>query len=114
MTSYCAVCGGQLSEGANFCSGCGKAVQFQPSSAPIPGRPLFRVKAGRKLGGVCVGLAQQYSWDISYVRLFVILFTVLTIPIGLAAYAICWVVIPEVPTTVPVAVPGMTGLNPTP
>ena len=107
MASFCANCGGSLSSGARFCSACGGAV-IEPG--PVPGsgpvrtpNPLIRPFAGRKLAGVCQGLANQYGWDVTLVRVITVLVAVFTFPIGLIAYLLFWLIVPEEPRPLPPA-----------
>ncbi|HEX8063718.1 MAG TPA: PspC domain-containing protein [Allosphingosinicella sp.] len=44
-------------------------------------------KANGKVFGVCSGLANHMNWDPTFVRVAVVLLTLLTFPWGLAAYA---------------------------
>jgi phage shock protein C len=48
------------------------------------------------IGGVCAGIAQHYGWDVTLVRLVLVL-CVLCGGFGLLAYLIAWIVIPEAP-----------------
>ena len=100
MASFCAGCGSSLPGGARFCSSCGKAVT-EPgpigSSGPIPPGLLMRPRAGRKLAGVCQGLANQYRWDVTLTRVIAVLLAVLVFPVGLLAYALLWMMMPEEP-----------------
>ena len=50
--------------------------------------PLTRPRAGRKLAGVCQGLANQYSWDVTLTRVIAVLLAVLVFPVGLLAYGL--------------------------
>jgi phage shock protein C len=102
MALFCAGCGASLAGGARFCCACGKPAT-DPVSAPI-GRtagPLVRPRAGRKVAGVCQGLANQYGWDPAWVRIITVLLAVFTFPIGLVAYALFWVIVPEEPLLLP-------------
>ena len=56
-------------------------------------RKLYRVRQGRKLCGVCLGVAEYLSVDVTVVRL-VWLIAALA---GLWAYIICAVVLPDKP-----------------
>ena len=54
---------------------------------------LYRSKKDKMIGGVCAGLADYFEVDPSIVRLiwaFLILGGV-----GLVAYIVCWIIIPE-------------------
>ena len=44
-------------------------------------------RANGKVFGVCAGLANHMGWDPTFVRVGVVLLTVLTLPWGLVAYA---------------------------
>jgi phage shock protein C len=107
MALYCSGCGVSLPSDARFCSSCGKAV-VEPGSAgagfaprpSAPWGPLMRPLAGRKLAGVCRGLANHYGWDITLVRVIAVLLAILVFPIGEVAYALFWVMVPEEPRTV--------------
>jgi len=44
-------------------------------------------KANGKVFGVCSGLANHMNWDPTFVRVAVVLLTLITFPWGLAAYA---------------------------
>lgn len=106
MALYCSGCGASLAGDARFCSACGKAV-IEPGSAAFASRPpsppwgpLMRPLAGRKLAGVCQGLANQYGWDVILTRVIAVLLAVLVFPIGEAAYVLFWVMVPEEPRTI--------------
>jgi phage shock protein C len=107
MASYCAGCGGSLSSGARFCSACGRAVtEPGPVAGSGPVRattPFIRPLTGRKLAGVCQGLANQYGWDVTLIRVITVLLAVFTFPIGLIAYLLFWLIVPEEPRPLPPA-----------
>ena len=107
MASFCANCGVSLSSGARFCSACGGAV-IEPG--PVPGsgpartpNPFIRPFAGRKLAGVCQGLANQYGWDVTLIRVITVLLAVFTFPVALIAYLLFWLIVPEEPRPLPPA-----------
>jgi len=115
MALYCSGCGVSLAADARFCSACGKAV-VEPGVAAFTSRPvspswgsLMRPQAGRKLAGVCRGLANQYGWDVTLIRVIAIVLALLAFPIGEVAYVLFWVMVPEEPR--PVA--SSTNLNTT-
>jgi phage shock protein C len=107
MASYCANCGVSLSSGARFCSACGRPVtEPGPVAGSGPVRttnPFIRPLAGRKLAGVCQGLANQYGWDVTLVRVIAVLLAVFTFPIGVIAYLLFWLIVPEEPRPLPPA-----------
>jgi phage shock protein C len=103
MASYCAGCGASLPGGANFCSTCGKAV-IEPgpvSYTPGVSSPLVRPLTGRKVAGVCQGIANQFGWDVTLVRVVTVLLAVFTFPIAVLVYLLMWLIVPEEARTVP-------------
>ena len=86
MASHCVSCGTSLPVEARFCSNCGKAVIRER---------LVRPLAGRKIAGVCQGLALHSGWDVTLVRVVAVLLTVAFIPLGLVAYFLLWILIPQ-------------------
>jgi phage shock protein PspC (stress-responsive transcriptional regulator) len=69
----------------------------EPKTAPAPEtRRLYRSSSDRVIGGVAGGLAEYFSMDSSLMRLIFIIL-VLMPGIGVIAYIIAWVVIPEEP-----------------
>jgi phage shock protein PspC (stress-responsive transcriptional regulator) len=55
-----------------------------------------RPRQGRKIAGVCLGFAEYFDIDVTVVRL-VWLITSLMTGIGLLAYPIAWIVMPDEP-----------------
>jgi phage shock protein C len=62
---------------------------------------------GRKIAGVCQGLANQYGWDVTWTRVITVLLVIFTFPVGALGYVLFWLIMPEEPVEVPVA----TSLN---
>ena len=62
--------------------------------------PLLRPRYDRKIAGVCAAFARAYGWDLTIVRLVLILLVVFG-GSGVLAYIICWIVIPEDPVGLP-------------
>jgi phage shock protein PspC (stress-responsive transcriptional regulator) len=58
--------------------------------------PLLRPRFDRKVAGVCAAFARSYGWDLTTVRLILVLL-VLFGGGGILAYVVCWIVIPEEP-----------------
>ena len=116
MALFCAGCGVSLPVGARFCSVCGKPVT-EPGpvsgsdlgTAGRPAGPFMRPRLGRKVAGVCQGLANQYGWDVTLTRVITVLLSIFVFPVGIVAYILFWVIVPEAPQTLPVA----TNLNTT-
>ena len=89
---FCNHCGRTIQEDGNFCSYCGHQVGRNPVRPP-----LIRPRVGRKLGGVCLGFAQHLDMDVTLVRVLVVVITIFTFPVGLIAYLVAWIVMPDAP-----------------
>lgn len=57
---------------------------------------LYRSTYDKKLGGVCGGLAEYFQIDPTWVRLAVVIAT-LIYGAGLLAYLVAWIIIPPSP-----------------
>ena len=61
-------------------------------------KKLYRVENGKKLSGVCMGLAEYINIDVTIIRLIWALFTIFTgFFMGIVLYIACVVIIPEEP-----------------
>jgi phage shock protein C len=89
---YCNYCGKAIQDDANVCAYCGKAV-----AAVIARRRLVRPRAGRKLAGVCLAFANHFDMDATLIRVIWLLVAILGFPIGVIAYIVAWIIIPEEP-----------------
>ena len=78
-----------------YCSACGRQL-----GAKVIRRPLERAREGRKIAGICMGLARHLDVDVTLIRLLTIVGALFT-GVGLIAYLIAWIVIPEEPIIVP-------------
>ena len=85
---------------AKFCSNCGRAVETP--AAPVQQRQLVRPREGRKIAGVCAGVALYTGWDLTLVRLVAVLAAIFGVGMPVLAYLIGWVVMPESPYELPV------------
>lgn len=101
----CRNCGAAYGVGANFCAICGMRIWYAPASnaqyatgQPVTG--LLRLHEQRAIGGVCAGLSWYYGWDLALVRILAVLSAVLIFPVGIIAYFVAWMVIPEAPLLV--------------
>jgi phage shock protein PspC (stress-responsive transcriptional regulator) len=101
---YCSHCGKPLDATARFCPACGAATQpfayQQPPVATAVRGQITRPRYNRLVAGICAGLALHYGWDLSLVRVICALLIVFT-GVGLIAYLIAWIVIPEEPFILP-------------
>ncbi len=99
MAMYCKSCGRSMVETARFCSACGaEAAPSMAGAYPAAAqRTLVRPRAGRMIGGVCQGLANQYGWDPAWVRVLSVVAAFFGGGIGGVVYIVLWVVTPEEP-----------------
>jgi phage shock protein PspC (stress-responsive transcriptional regulator) len=58
---------------------------------------LYRSSKDRILGGVCGGIGEYLGIDPVVIRLVWIIFTLLSLGIGIIAYLIAWFIIPRNP-----------------
>lgn len=110
MAVSCKNCGNTMNDDARFCSACGtqigtpqQAQTYSPgygAGYPAPAR-LIRPRTGRMVAGVCQGLANSYAWDVTWVRVITVLLTIFGGGIGLVAYIVFWIVMPEEPLALP-------------
>lgn len=95
----CLTCGFEERAEANFCSQCGRVM----AARMYPGYTarLMRPRQGRMIAGVCAGLADHYGWDVSAVRILLVLSLLLGAGLPLVAYLAAWIVIPNAPYLLP-------------
>ncbi len=105
----CVGCGESVAAGARFCSTCGRSVTCAAVPPPPPAAHalpsmgldgLYRPREGRMVAGVCTGFALRYGWNVSLVRLVLIL-SVLIAGVPAVAYLIAWVVMPNAQYALP-------------
>ena len=109
MAVFCRNCGTSINNEARFCSACG--AQVNPGNPPLytVQTRLIRPRGGRMVAGVCQGLANNYGWDVAWVRVITVLLAVFGGGAGIVAYVIFWIVMPEEPLMLP---PGSTYIPP--
>jgi phage shock protein C len=94
---YCTRCGVVIPRDTDrFCAQCGTpTINVLPPPAGAP-RRLERSIRDRRVGGVCGGFAEYLNTDPTLIRLLFIVTTILTgFVMGLVAYLVCWVVMPQ-------------------
>lgn len=89
----CAHCNRDIAEDAAFCQFCGTA-QRSTDSAP---KFLRRSLVDRQIAGVCGGIAHYFDTDPVFVRVAWVILSIVpgAIFLGLLAYLVAWLIIPE-------------------
>lgn len=61
-----------------------------------PMKKIYRLEKGKKIAGICSGIADMYNFDVTLVRLCLVFATILTgIWPGIVTYLVGWYLIPE-------------------
>jgi phage shock protein C len=100
---FCTRCGVEMDERVNYCSACGAATHNAAAQRAWPGSAggtqwrLTRPADGKKIAGVCAGVARYFGWDVSVVRVIWALMAFWPPFVGVLAYIVCWVVMPKDP-----------------
>ena len=101
---FCSKCGKPVDPSSRFCPACGANVSAAPPPPP-PSYPnttqLMRPRHNRMIGGVCAAFALHYGWDLNLVRILTVLIAFFSGGLGLVAYLVAWVIIPEAPYALP-------------
>ena len=58
---------------------------------------MYRSRRNRIIAGVCGGIAEHFDVDPVWVRVLAILFTIASMGMGLLAYLLFWILVPEKP-----------------
>ena len=64
---------------------------------------LVRSRDGRMLAGVCAGIAGYFGLDVTLVRVIWAVVSVITGGVGVLAYLVAWVIIPDEGQKSPIA-----------
>ncbi|MBI2102699.1 PspC domain-containing protein [Candidatus Woesearchaeota archaeon] len=62
-----------------------------------PIKRLYRSRNNQIIGGVCAGIADYFEVDPVLVRLIWVIATLFSMGLGILAYIIAWIIIPEEP-----------------
>jgi len=81
---------------------------------PPPSAKLTRPRFPRMIAGVCSGFALHYGWDVSLVRVTLVVVTIFSGGCGLLAYLAAWIIIPEAPYSLPPTASTATTTSPNP
>jgi phage shock protein PspC (stress-responsive transcriptional regulator) len=88
----CPYCAEPIQDAAVKCRYCGSSL-----TASALSREWYRSRHGKKIAGVCAGLAQELGIAATPVRLAFVLLTLIAGGAGLVLYLILWVVMPYRP-----------------
>jgi len=89
QSMFCNHCGKASPDDARLCAYCGAAL-----TGSVAERRLVRPRGGRRIAGVCAGVAQYYRWNVTTIRLlWVLLF--LFCGTGGLLYLILWIATPN-------------------
>ncbi len=100
----CTQCQREIPDEAAFCLFCGRR---QGVSATIFPKPLRRSRVDSRLAGICGGIARYLDTDPVFIRVAWIILSVVpgTILLGVLAYVVAWIIVPEAePGTEPTVV----------
>jgi phage shock protein PspC (stress-responsive transcriptional regulator) len=88
-TKRCPYCAEEIRAEALRCRHCGS---FLEGSALT--RTWYRLRQGRRIAGVCAGLAEEFGISVTILRLAFLLGTLIGGGMGLVIYLVLWVVMP--------------------
>jgi phage shock protein C len=95
---FCTRCGVSMADSTvNFCPQCGHSTGRNTYSYPKLSRP----REDRKVAGVCAGFARYLGMDPTLVRLIAIILVFWPPSVGLIAYLVAWIVMPNDPVRMP-------------
>ena len=100
----CTHCHRDIPDEASYCLFCGRR---QGASASLFPKPLRRSQADRKLAGICGGIARYLDTDPVFIRVAWVILSIVpgSILLGVLAYVVAWIIVPEAePDTEPVVV----------
>jgi phage shock protein C len=107
---FCTQCGTNLDDRARFCTLCGKSTalavpgiaKVDPAAVGASGwtgggarRKLRRIRARKKIAGVCAGFAEYFDMDVTLMRLIWLGLLIMPPNIGAIGYIVAMFVLPK-------------------
>lgn len=85
----CPYCAESIQDEALKCRYCGSMLEGSLLSSA-----WYRVRHGKKIAGVCAGLAEQFGISVTALRLAMVLLVLFGGGVGIIVYVVLWVVMP--------------------
>ena len=99
VTKRCPYCAEEIRAEAVKCRYCGSVVEGYALT-----RTWYRARQGRRIAGVCAGLAREFGISVTIVRLAFVLGTIFGGGTGVIIYLVLWAVMPWEPPGEPRAI----------
>jgi phage shock protein C len=99
---FCTKCGSELRERDKYCAECATPTGRIPQVSFNRQERLRRPIRGRKIAGVCAGVARYLQVDVTAVRIIAVILLFWPVPfVASIGYLIAWMLIPQDPVVWP-------------